>query len=197
MKIDPREIKGKWAHGWALDVHTISSVPVAYAFGHTIFDTTRSEIGGALYKLKYGNDSTQIEIIAQTVADFIQSKQELKDVHAIIAAPPSNTARPIQPVSAIAAIIGTKLSIPVPTDYLQKIKQTAVLKNMSDSQNRSAELQGAFKVVDERYNGRHVLIFDDLFRSGQTLSAICEVLISQGKVGKISVVTVTATRSRR
>lgn len=198
MKIDPREIKGKWAHGWALDVHTINSFPVGCnPFGHTIWDTTRSEIGELLYKLKYNNDSSQIEIIAQTVVDFILGKDELKDVCAVIAAPPSITARLVQPVPAIAAIIGNKLNISAPIDYLQKIKQTAVLKNMKDSQKRAAELQGAFKVTDERYNGKHVLIFDDLFDTGQTLSAICDVLILQGKVSKISVVTVTETKSKK
>lgn len=198
MKIDPQEIKGSWTYGWALDLHTLSSVCIGEdEWGHPIFENTRSEIGEAVYKLKYKDDRSQVDSIAKIMADFIRGNKELSDVSVIIATPPSNTTRPFQPVPAIASAIGATLGISVPTDYLHKIKQTSVLKNIEGAQQRYAELKGAFKVVDERYKGYHVLIIDDLFRSGETLNAICDALISQGKVGKISVVTATVTRSKR
>src|SRR3989338_3846751 len=107
MKIDPKEIKGNWAHGWALDIHTLSSMPIGYnEFGHLEFDTTRSEIGEAIYKLKYRDDGSQVEAIAQVVSDFIKSKQELKEICAIIATPPSDVNRPFQPVIEISKVIG-------------------------------------------------------------------------------------------
>jgi len=198
MKIDPKEIKGTWVHGWALDVHIISSTfDGPNEWGYPSFSNTYSEIGGALHKLKYRDDRSQVDPIAQSTANFIRSKQELSDVSAIIAAHPSDTTRSFQPVSAIANVIGAKLGILVLVDYLQKIKQTSSLKNMSTTQERRSELQSAFKVVDEKHKGRHILVFDDLFDSGATLNAICDVLISQGKVGKVSVVTVTITRAKR
>jgi competence protein ComFC len=198
MNIDPREIKGIWENGWALDVHTISSTFDGYnEWGYKVYDTKRSDIGELLYKIKYKYDKSQINIIAQVVVDFIHSKEELKDLHAIIPVPPSDTSRSFQPVQEIAAIIGKTLDKPIPADYLHKIKYTTALKNMTDTQNRKAELEGAFKVTDYKLAGHHVLVFDDFFRSGETLNAICEVLISQGKVGKISVITVTETRAKR
>jgi len=198
MEINPVEINGNWAHGWALDLHTISSVPVGYNFfGHLEFDTTRSEIGEAIYQLKYRNDKSKIDPVAQAVADFIKSKHELNDVCAIIAASPSDTSRSFQPVVEIAKIVGARLNISVPEDYLQKIKQTPVLKNETDSQKRHEALEGVFKIIDARYSDKHILVFDDLFRSGETLKAICGTLSAQGKVGKISVVTATYTRSRK
>src|SRR6516225_4063660 len=49
----PRQIIGKWKGGFALDVHTLSSIPIGYnEFGHMQFETTRSEVGELLYKLK-------------------------------------------------------------------------------------------------------------------------------------------------
>jgi predicted amidophosphoribosyltransferase len=198
MNINPREIRGNWNYGWALDVHTLRSVPLGpNEWGHEVFDTTRSEIGEAIYKLKYKDDRTQIDAIADTVAAFVRTRPELADVGVLLAVPPSNTARRFQPVPAIVTAIGTRLGIPVPSDYLRKTKPTTPLKDMSDKRKRHGELEGAFTIEDERYKGQHMLIFDDLFRSGETLTAICAVLISQGKVGKISVIAATFTRSKR
>jgi competence protein ComFC len=43
--IQPRQIMGKWRQGFALDIHTVSSVPIGYnEFGHMQFDTKRSEL---------------------------------------------------------------------------------------------------------------------------------------------------------
>ncbi len=198
MKIDPKSIKGNWTFGWALDVHTLSSMPIGpNEFGHMQFDNTYSEIGEAIFKLKYRNDKSQVNVIAQVVTDFIKSKSELSDLCAICFALPSDTSRAYQPVLEIAKVVGNKCGIAVPLDYLQKIKQTPMLKNEIDSQKRRDALQGAFRIVDERYAGKHILVFDDLYRSGETLKAICETLVSQGKVGKIFVITATQTRSKR
>lgn len=198
MKIDPQEIKGIWTHGWALDLHTLSSEYIGdNVWGHPMFKNTRSEIGEAINRLKYKGDKSQVDPIVQIMADYIRSKRELDNVSIIIATPPSDMTRSFQPVQAITEGISAMLGIPAPTDYLQKIKPTPALKNMDDTQERHAELQGAFKVIDERYKDYHVLILDDIFRSGETLNAICDALISQGKVGKISVVTATITRSKK
>jgi competence protein ComFC len=199
MEINPKEIRGNWNHGWALDLHTLSSTSSSHdeRSGSGSFDSTRSVIGEAIYQLKYKNDQTQVEPVADTIAAFIQSRPELRDVQALLAVPPSNESRTFQPVLALTSAIGTRLGIPTPTDYLLKIKQTSALKSITDKRQRHAELEGAFAVADNRYERQHVLVFDDLFRSGETLSAVCSVLIGQGKIGIVSVVTATITRSKR
>lgn len=198
MKTNPRQITGNWTHGWALDRHTLRSIPIGLnEWGYEMFDTTYTEIGEALHRLKYRRDRTQVEPIAQTIADFIRARPEFTDASAVLAIPPSNTARNFQPVPAIAKSVGAKLNLPVPMDYLLKTKQTTPLKSLSDKQKRHDELAGAFKVADERYATRHIVLVDDLFRSGETLNAVATALLSQGKVGKVSVVTATITRSRR
>jgi len=198
MNTNPIAITGRWTHGWALDMHTIQSIPLGLdEWGHEMFDTTRSEMGEAIFKLKYRNDRTQVAPIAKTVANFIRGKVELADINAIIAVPPSNMARRFQPVPVLAAAIGSKLNLQVPTNYLIKTKRTTPLKDISDKQKRHEDLKGAFKVADGRFVGAHVLLFDDLIRSGETLNAISTTLISQGKVAKVSVVTATITRIKR
>ena len=56
---------------------------------------------------------------------------------------------------------------------------------------------GAFAVLDQRFAGMHVLLFDDLFRSGETLKAVTVALLFLGLVANVSVVTATSTRTNR
>ncbi len=51
------EIKGKWEKGYALEYHTIGSKYLGEdEFSHKKFETTRTELGKLVYKLKYKAD---------------------------------------------------------------------------------------------------------------------------------------------
>jgi competence protein ComFC len=198
MKMDPKQISGNWAHGWALDQHTVRSIQSSENLsGRPTFETERTELGEALYLLKYRNDRKQVDPIARTVAEFVRGRSELSDIRAVLAVPPSDTRRSFQPVEAIAARIGVELILPAPTDYIIKTKQTAPLKSVTDKRQRREELDGAFAVADQRFENMHVLLIDDLYRSGETLKAVTVALLFLGKAGKVSAVTVTITRSNR
>jgi competence protein ComFC len=198
MNIDPKMIIGNWTHGWALDQHTVSCTAGGSAnTGFPAFATERSEIGEALYQLKYRADMTRIVPIAITVADFVRGRSELADIYAVLAVPPSDTRRSFQPVEALTAMIGAMLNLPVPDDYLRKSKQTMPLKSITDKRTRRGELEGAFTAADQRFAGKHILLFDDLFRSGETLKAVTGTLLFEGNAAKVSVVTATSTRSNR
>lgn len=198
MNIDPKMIIGNWAHGWALAQHTVrSTADGPNSNTHPEFDTERTELGEALYKLKYRADHTQLEPLARTIADFIRGRSELEDIKAVLAVPPSDTRRSFQPVKALAARIGEMLDLPFPDDYLQKSRQTMPLKSVTVKRLRRGELEGAFSVTDQRFADKHVLLFDDLFRSGETLKAVTVALLFLGNAAKVSVVTATSTRANR
>ena len=198
MKIEPKMIAGNWAHGWALDQHTVHSTSGGSDNAwHPEFDTERTELGEALYRLKYRSDLVQVEPIARAVAGFIRGRSELADIKTVLAVPPSDTRRSFQPVQALAARIGALLDLTTPDDFLLKIKRTVPLKSVTDKRTRRKELEGAFTVADQRFAGQHVLLFDDLFRSGETLKAVTVALIFEGNAAKVSVVAATSTRSNR
>lgn len=197
MELNPKPIYGNWAHGWALDQHTLSSRSGdGERSKYDRFATERSEIGEALYRLKYRLDRGQLEPIACAAAEFVRNRLEFAGIRAVLPVPPSNMDRAFQPVAELAAAIGAGLSLPAPDDYLLKVKATPALKNMEDTRERRAELDGAFAVADPRYAGMHVLLFDDLFRSGETLKAATAALLFAGMAGSVSVLTATYTRSR-
>lgn len=198
MNIDPKNILGNWANGWALDRHTLGSTASgSEGSGHPDFDTERTELGEALFKLKYRNDRSQVRPIARTIADFILSRSELADIAAVLAVPPSDTRRSFQPLQALTACIGSHLNLPSPDDYLFKARTTLPLKSVNGKRSRRLELDGVFDVADQRFAGAHVLLFDDLFRSGETLKAVTVALLFSGHVAKVSVVAATSTRSNR
>jgi competence protein ComFC len=197
MEMNPTPILGNWAHGWALDRHTLSSTAGDAGTVHPEFITERSELGEALYRLKYRDDRSQVDPIAAAVATFVGSRPELADIQAVLPVPPSDTRRSFQPVEALAVRIGALLRLPAPGDYLLKTKHTAPLKNLEDKRRRRVELEGAFGVVDQRFAGMHILLVDDLYRSGETLKAVTAALLFDGRAGNVSVVALTAARRKK
>jgi len=193
MQINPQMLRGNWATGWALDLHTLRSK----ALDDGTFETEHTEIGHALYMLKYRCDRTQVEPIAEAASDFLKGRPFFDGLEAIIPVPPSEMDRPFEPVWELALAIGRKLDLSVPLQYLMKVKRTRALKEIEHRQSRREELSGAFRVKDQRFARKWVLLFDDLFRSGETLNEIAYVLLTEGKVSGVFVLTVTKTRTKR
>ncbi len=195
VEIHPKKIRGKWAEGYALDLHTASSTFLGYdGYGHPQFETVRSELGELLYKLKYRADPSAVDSIAETAAEFLKEKWNI-DVDLIVPVPPSDTSRKRQPVLEVATAISGRTGIELCLDGVVKVKQTPQLKNVFDFKERVAALEGAFTVEKAKIQGKRVLLFDDLFRSGATMNTITECLTRDGGAEVVYALTLTRTRS--
>lgn len=195
VKINPRELSGNWLKGYALDLHTLRSQFLGYdEFGHEVFDTERSQIGELLYELKYKSNKGALKEIVETAVSFIRSWKINIDV--VIPVPPSKTGRKFQPVMEVAKGMGAELKLPIFKDAIKKIKNTPELKSIYDYSERLKLLESAFTINNSSLNGKNILLFDDLFRSGATLNAITRVLYEQGKVKNVYVLALTKTRSK-
>ena len=81
MNINPVRIDGPWDTGFTLDVHTVSSHYLGDdANGHPQFDTTRSELGEAVYRCKYRSDKAACHEVADAAAAFVRKKGLKADV---------------------------------------------------------------------------------------------------------------------
>jgi len=193
VTINPIRIPGPWRQGCVLDYHTLSSDFLGYnEYGHPEFDTKRSEVGELLYLLKYRNDPSVVNTIVDTAAKFLREWNLKIDV--MVPVPPSRT-RPYQPVIEIAAALGALLNISVRPDYVTKTKQTPELKSVYDYDTRLTLLEDAFSIRDQTLTGKIVLLFDDLYRSGATLTAITNTLYSEAEVADVYAFALTRTRS--
>ncbi|UJS23082.1 ComF family protein [Thiothrix winogradskyi] len=189
------ELKGNWKRGFAYDVHTLDSVYMGVdEHGHDSWQTTRSEMGELLYRLKYQGDAS---VVGQIV-DRLGKYKGLETMDAIIPVPSTNKQRKIQPVLAIAQALAQRINVPVLDNVLQKQTGGQELKNVDDPQARQALLKTSLTLnPNANLAGKNILLLDDLYRSGSTLTVATDILYQQAKVKNVFVLVMTKTRSKR
>jgi competence protein ComFC len=177
IKINPHQITGPWDAGFTLDAHTISAEFLGYDLdGRAQFDTVRSEMGELLYRLKYRDDREATIPLATTAAGFLLAHRLAVDV--VVPVPPSKV-RSFQPLRAIAYHLAKELRVGYDFQSLKKVKETAELKSLDDVAEREAALRNAFDVQGDAFGGRRVLLLDDLYRSGASMSEAASVVIQE------------------
>ncbi|MGD0364304.1 MAG: hypothetical protein ABSC93_25785 [Bryobacteraceae bacterium] len=73
-------------------------------------------------------------------------------------------------------------------------RNTAQLKDIFDFAKRAQILKDAFSVDSHETKGKRILLIDDLFRSGATVSAIAHLLSTTGGALALYLRTLTQTR---
>jgi competence protein ComFC len=179
IKLSPIRIHGPWNDGYALDRHTISSTPTGDPYNR--WDTKRTELGQLVYELKYGNNPGALQLIAETAEDFVRNHWEgLPALDCIVPAPPSVSARGLQPVVEIALVLATRLGIAVCENAVAKIAVTPQMKNIDDWAQRRQTLREAIQKGSANVEGKLVLVLDDLTESRSTLGRVTDVLRAAG-----------------
>lgn len=187
-------LRGSWRSGFAMDLHTINSVYVGDdQYGHPQFDTTYTELGALMNRLKYKYDQSAAADIVATAAAFLGPQRAKFDL--MIPVPPS-TVRSVQPVLMLARGICEAIDLPL-AECITLTRPTTQLKGIQDPEKRREALAGLHAVDPAITRGKNVLMFDDLFRSGSTLNAITEALLAQGQANTVYALTVTKTRRNR
>lgn len=195
MVLHPQGIKGPWKAGIVLDWHTVASQIVGHnEFGYPIFANTRSEIGELLYQFKYKNDPSALVKIVKAFIEHLGDKTRGR-FDLIIPVPPSNPKRTVtsQIARGFAVGLGTNYS----DTALTKCKNTSELKSVSDPGQRKQILEGAFIADKLQLENKTVLLVDDLYRSGATLEATSETVLTQGNPKAVYVLAITRTRVHR
>lgn len=193
METNLIEVHGNWEDGYVLDRHTIHSEIVGHnSSGYPIWDNTRSEVGEAIYQLKYQGNDVGVDELAETMAEMID--EQFGEVDAIIPLPPSK-ARAVQPVSLLANAVADELGIDCIEDVLVKNGTTQQMKDLSSKEERMEALLGCFSVIDNLDDVHDIVLLDDLFSSGSTMEAATLVLREYDKIDNIYVAAFTKTRS--
>ena len=72
---NPNKLNGNWKEGYFLDRHIIKSVCLGEnEYGQLKFESERSQLGEAVFQLKYRFDKSKIADISETVGDFVENK---------------------------------------------------------------------------------------------------------------------------
>jgi predicted amidophosphoribosyltransferase len=94
-------------------------------------------------------------------------------------------------VTLLAQALAARLGIPAFTDALVKIRTTEPQKEMLARGQKRANVAGAFAVEGDLV-GKHLILVDDLYDSGATLTEAARVL---GRAGAASLVVLTLTKT--
>lgn len=197
MQLNVQKITGNWKAGWALDLHTISSI----LNPDGTFNNEQSDIGKCLSLLKYQDDRSQINPIVKAATSFLNVLSVRYGISfaALLPIPPSNTERDFQPVFEIARIISKECNVPLYENFLLKIKRTKQGKELL-KEDWKKEIEGAFDINLCEYKkgilkNKKVLLFDDLYRTGITLEEATKMLYEKAQVQDVYVLTITKTRT--
>lgn len=187
MNVNIRPLSGPWTSGHALDKHTVSSRFIGEdENGRAQFETQRTEVGEAVFQLKYRGDWSQVGRLADAaVRHGIPNADRITAVVPM----PASTARARQPVTELASAIAKRLGVPM-LDILGKAP-TPQIKNLSTRDEKDAVLDGAFEVDDVPGEGHHVLLVDDLFHTGASVAAGCRALLTSPAIDAVSIVVMT------
>ncbi|QTA91757.1 ComF family protein [Desulfonema magnum] len=194
MKTKIMKIAGNWDIGYVLDWHVKHSEFLGYnEFGKPEFDTTRTEIGEAIFRLKYRQDQTRIEPLAETMVENLRSAFQTASF--VVPMPPSKN-RASQPTVELARRVSKKMNLPFFENILLKKGTTPQMKDILTIEDRVKALMGCFCINDAITNCGlwDVLVIDDLYSSGASLSAATRVLRTYNKVRKIFVAAFSRTK---
>lgn len=190
----PMKVPGRWREGYALDFHVVSSTFLGHdEFGHPRFENKRSEVGELLYRLKYQSDRSVVPDLVEAATSFIASWKPAAD--AVVPVTPSR-ARAAQPVMIVGEAIAHRIGIEFAPDWIKRTREIPQLKNVYDYDERIRLLQGAYMGEKQKVQGRRILLFDDLYRSGATLNEMTGTLYDQGGAAEVFALTITRTRTR-
>lgn len=187
-------LTGNWDAGYVLDKHTLHSEYIGdNEFGHPQFSTTRSEVGEAIYQLKYRSKFENAAPLAQEIVNNIVPKFE--KIGVVIPMPPSKV-RQKQPVTEISRHVAAALGVGLFENILLKNPAPAgspELKNLAGKEAKVEALKARFALNDGITNdGKwNVLLVDDLYDTGASMEAACAVLRTYSKVAKIYVAALT------
>ena len=197
VEINPIEIMSSyWSRGFALDRHTISSIPIGEdSSGRMQYDTERTPIGELLFKFKYRDDSSALVTICDTAAQFLKAKLlSVAHIQRIVTVPPSSH-RKLQPATLIATGIAERLGISYNPDSLERISTGTAAKNTDDLDERRESQSKAFRLAPgTKFQNLYVLLIDDVYSSGATSEAAARVLLSEGGAAEVFFFAVTKTR---
>ena len=194
MKINLMKINGEWTAGLVLDWHVAHSEFLGHnQYGHPEYDTVRTEAGEALYQLKYRSDLAQIDSLAKTMADAI--KLTFPAVSFVVPMPPSKK-RANQSLAILAKKVAELLEIPLFENILLKNSITPQMKDIETKKEKIEALMGCFHINNAITNDGKwdVLIIDDLYSSGASLSAATQTMKTYSKVKNIYVAAFTRTK---
>jgi predicted amidophosphoribosyltransferase len=197
INIHPKRLHGEWDYGVALDQHTIRSEFRGYdEYNNRMYYTEYTKLGGLLHRLKYKGERAIVGEIADVAVKYLVDEQK-KWPFDILAPVPPTKRRNFQAVLEMARGIRDGTERPMTLISVSGV-DCRQLKGIDDPEERKAIMAGRkYRIVNpSRILGKRILLFDDLYDSGDTLNEITRKLRESG-AKKVYVLTITKTKGKQ
>jgi ATP-dependent DNA helicase RecQ len=153
----------------------------------------KTQVGTLLHRFKYRFDPDAGTILADSVAELINSRSLLKSADLIVTVPPSFTSRPFDPISFLAERISKRTGIRWEKDVIKRIRITKLQKRIFDKAGKKENVISTFRLNNpELIFGKKILLLDDLYDSGATIGEISQIL-RRAKADKIFALVLAKT----
>ncbi|MBT0726901.1 ComF family protein [Rosenbergiella australiborealis] len=193
MDVNIKQISGNWDAGYAMDKHMKKST---YLYdndnGRPQFHNERTEVGEAVYQLKYQGDWNQVDSLAECLLRY--AVPLFTDIQLIIPMPATEP-RTRQPVTAVASALAIKMGggMRCFDGILLKKAGGTPLKDLETKAEKETAVANMFSYQDlisssGKYNA---LIIDDLYHTGVSMEAAVTALRGYTKINKIYVAVLT------
>ncbi|MBQ3513298.1 MAG: ComF family protein [Lachnospiraceae bacterium] len=142
----------------------------------------RKKVPEVLARFKYKNDRQIGRILIQELGKETMAELKLLRIDGIVPVPmywKKEKARGYNQAYLLAKEIGKILERPVYKNYLVRTISTAAQKELSESE-RKKNIKKAFKMGKNVVKLNHILLVDDIYTTGATVSACTSVLKEAG-----------------
>lgn len=192
--INPIKLDGIWTEGYALDKHTISSEFLGTdEYGHNQFNTIRSDIGQLLYELKYKANIEKVAEIISLIKPFLLKWGIANKIDIIFPIPSSKKDRAFQPVTEISKEISKVLGKPI---YIDVVQNNSTIQSKDLTSAQKTEITGSIS-INKKFNKKaNILLIDDLYETGKTLSETVRALKADPNAMNIYVLTMTKAKNK-
>lgn len=171
---------------WAVDDHYAWQCPGA----------ERTTVGELVYRAKpYGSKGSDRSAIPKLAAMMVASAECARpplEAAAVVAVPAHNSKQGLNLPDALAPHVAEGLALEALDDVVRKVRSTPAMKARGSYEQKQRELRGAFEAAG--VTERRLLLIDDLFFTGATLSAVAAALRAAGAT---SVSGLVASRVKR
>ena len=195
---DPRCMKcGRSLKGGAYGTEQVlcadcEAHPHIYDHGYPLAEY--HSVAHALFRMKYAGRRQNAEFFGDEIVRRLG--RELLSLRADMLVPvPLHPARRrkrgYNQAADVARVISRRLNIPVREDLIERVKNTAPMKQSDERQKRRNNLKNAFQLKGNDVKCKRIIIVDDIYTSGSTIDAVAEEFRKAGASG-IFFVTVAA-----
>lgn len=161
---------------FADDVNNKNLLPLKY------FDYTDARVRDAVLSLKYLKNTDKAKPMAETMTANIMTLKKRHDFDFIVPMPSSKkryNTRGFNQCELIAKEMSKLLGIKYNNKTFRKIKETPPQSTLTYKE-RLTNLDGAFGIFDEAFEGKRVLLVDDISTTGSTINEAVKTIRKNG-----------------